>query len=188
MKTAPVGNFLQKNVDLIPYPLSKKDMEIIISIVCKDRSVTIGAPSSPIITKETLSRLQAEIDGNVTVSKVNVGLRKIGLNKKYRRHRYAITRMLGGEALYKWDPVSVKAMLVKFRRIEYYWKHFRKKLFKHRCTFFSYPTMIYYFLEELGETPCESLLLKSVTLRGLQYSMYKQLLLLIHDSEAYKRK
>lgn len=131
--------------------------------------------STPNITKETLSRLQAEIDGTVTIEKINKALRKLNISRKYRRHRWSLLRTLGGGRCYEWPADVVLYMLKRFRRIEYYWKYFKSELFENRSTFFSYPGLIYEFLKELGMDAPESLLLKSKVLRSKQRRAFKLL-------------
>lgn len=47
---ADVVQLLRKNFALFSFPLSRHDQEIVRSIVCKDDHLTIGAPSSPVIS------------------------------------------------------------------------------------------------------------------------------------------
>lgn len=54
IKSNDVAVFLKRNSHLLPNSLSKKDIDTIVSIVCRDKCLTIGAPSSPIITNTIL--------------------------------------------------------------------------------------------------------------------------------------
>lgn len=128
--------------------------------------------TSPVISDADLSLLRVGIDGNVTAAKVNQRLRELGLAKKYRRHRWSLSRMLGGEVEFVWKPDVVLKMLKMFRRVEYYWRFCKKHLSITGKTFFSYPTLIFNFLQYLGESPPECLLLKNPTLRTKQENMY----------------
>jgi hypothetical protein len=49
-----VSRLLRQHSNLLPFPLSKQDIKIIRAIVCKHDHLTIGAPSSPIITNTVL--------------------------------------------------------------------------------------------------------------------------------------
>ena len=134
----------------------------------------IQGETSPVIPEETLSRLRAGIVGDVTAESVNKSLRALGLAKKYRRHRWSLSRMLGGKPEYKWTPEDTMKMLKMFRKIEYYWKYFRKTM-PNASSFFSYPALIYNFTTVLGLHPPTSLLLKSIVLRQKQHDLYMQL-------------
>jgi hypothetical protein len=134
----------------------------------------IQGETSPVIPDETLSLLRAGIVGDVTAESVNKSLRAVGLAKKYRRHRWSLSRMLGGKPEYAWTPESTITMLKMFRKIEYYWKYFRKTRPK-ATSFFSYPGLIYNFTTVLGLHPPTSLLLKSIVLRQKQHDLYMQL-------------
>ena len=135
----------------------------------------VQGETSPVITDDTLCLLQAGIDGIPTPEKVNKRLRELKLSKQYIRHRWSLTRTLGGPATYKWDSDVVMAMLKKFRRIEYYWKYCKKAICPSGKSFFSYPGLIYRFTTELGLEPDETLLLKSHLLRKRQSDMYSGL-------------
>lgn len=54
IKSNNIANLIQKNLSLINFQLSNKDIEIICKVVCKDGKLTIGAPSSPIISNSIL--------------------------------------------------------------------------------------------------------------------------------------
>jgi retron-type reverse transcriptase len=45
---------LRRNASRLPFPLSMHDLQIIRSIVCKDDRLTIGAPSSPVLSNAIL--------------------------------------------------------------------------------------------------------------------------------------
>ncbi len=94
--------------------------------------------------------------------------------------------MLGGVAQYAWQPDVILKMLKMFRRIEYYWKYYRKTL-PSMTSFFSYPGLIYNFIEVLGLEPPTSLLLKSVVLRQKQQHLYTQLLAYITTCESLNK-
>jgi hypothetical protein len=138
--------------------------------------------TSPIISADMLSRLQAEIVGTISVVTINDALRKLNVSKKYRRHRWSLLRMLTGIQEYKWSPEHIKIMLKSFRRIEYYWKYYKKSIPQAKKAFFSYTSLIYIFLLELGEKPCNSLLLKTRNLREREFIMYNQLQNLINKN------
>lgn len=57
-----IVKMLQKYHDTIPYRLSKRDMALVTSIVCKDGCLTIGAPSSPIISNAILFDLDSHLE------------------------------------------------------------------------------------------------------------------------------
>ena len=147
----------------------------------------IQGETSPVIPDDTLSRLRAGVGGNVTSECVNKCLRTLGIAKKYRRHRWSLSRMLGGSPEYKWSPESTLMMLKMFRKIEYYWKYFSKTL-PHTPSFFSYPGLIYNFATVLGLNPPMSLLLKSTVLRQKQHDLYMQLNAHIAKCESIGRK
>ena len=54
VKRSDVSQFLKKHSNLVPFSLSIIDFDFIKNIVCKDNRLTIGAPSSPIITNTIL--------------------------------------------------------------------------------------------------------------------------------------
>ncbi len=54
IKGKDISFLINKNIDCFPYPLSSDDIHIIRLITCKDDSITIGAPSSPIISNSIL--------------------------------------------------------------------------------------------------------------------------------------
>ena len=54
IKARDVAKLLLKNIDLIPFPLSRIDYLRIQFIVCRNGALTIGAPSSPSITNAIL--------------------------------------------------------------------------------------------------------------------------------------
>ena len=54
IKSKDVSRLIKKNKDKIDHNLSEKDIEIICKLVCKDEKLTIGAPSSPIISNSIL--------------------------------------------------------------------------------------------------------------------------------------
>jgi len=96
--------------------------------------------------------------------------------KKYRRHRWSLLVLIGGELVYAWSADIIISMLKMFRRVEYYWNYYKDKCFKKkRYTFFSYPTLIYQFLKQLDQDAPECLLLRSVVLRENQYNAYQRI-------------
>lgn len=54
IKDRDILNLLRKHIDLIPFPLSKRDYSIIQLITCRNGVLTIGAPSSPSISNTIL--------------------------------------------------------------------------------------------------------------------------------------
>lgn len=133
--------------------------------------------SSPEITQGELSRLRVGVAGELTIDNLSRQLRLLGMSKKYRRHRWALLLKLGGVAIYKWDAETQLLMMKMFRKVEYYWRYYRKTVFSHRVTFFSYTTLVYYFLThlKLQPKPLPSLLLKSLTLREKQRLAYNRM-------------
>lgn len=147
----------------------------------------IQGETSPVITDVILSRLRAGIDGVPTGDKVKLCLRQMGLAKKYRRHRWSLARLLGGEAEYAWPSDVVLTMLKMFRKVEYYW-NFYKKTVHTRMSFFSYPSLVYNFLCDMGLHPEQSLLLKSLELRRKQQELYVKLQSYIRERESLNKK
>lgn len=108
--------------------------------------------SRPQIPPETLSRMRAELDGNArpTVENVNVILRKLGLARKYRRHRFTLTVLLGAPDIPLIDAQVILTMLKMFRRLEYFWDYHHKTIAPGRKVFFSYRFIFYQFAHHLG--------------------------------------
>lgn len=117
--------------------------------------------SSPQITDDTLSLMRAEIGGRpVTVEVVNAMLRKLKLADRYRKHRWSLVKMFGGDCPYYWDGRLVLELAKQFRTAEYAWLHFKETLTPNRTFFFSYRFLLYQFLHERGLEAPRSLLLK----------------------------
>lgn len=131
--------------------------------------------SSPEITEEELSRLRVALDGNLDIDSMNKQLRKLGLAKRFRRHRWSLLVLLGGECPYYWDGRLVKKMAKMFRVVEFHWGRKRNRLFPGRKVFFSCTTLLYQFLTQLGLSPPTTFLLKSDKLRKRQYDAYQQM-------------
>jgi RNA-directed DNA polymerase len=49
-----ISDLLQRNRDRLPFKLYKQDIDIICAVVCKDGGLTIGAPSSPILSNAVM--------------------------------------------------------------------------------------------------------------------------------------
>lgn len=54
IRAVDIVKLLQKHQDVLPFRLSRRDTVLVTSIVCKDGHLTIGAPSSPIISNAIL--------------------------------------------------------------------------------------------------------------------------------------
>lgn len=132
----------------------------------------LQADSSPMIPDDLICRLRAAIDGPINDKNVNAALRRLGLARKFRRHRWTLVVLLGGTCPYKWDACVIKTMAKMFRIVEFHWERKRKRVFPNRRVFFSYPFLLYQFLKELGQYACPSFLLKSLVLRERQYQSY----------------
>jgi len=61
IRATDISHMLQKNRDVIPHKITKRDLSFINSIACKDRCLTIGAPSSPIISNTILFDLDERL-------------------------------------------------------------------------------------------------------------------------------
>jgi hypothetical protein len=134
--------------------------------------------SNPQIDKETLSRMRAELDGNnkPSVDDVNVVLRKLGLARKYRRHRFTLTVLLGAPQIPLISAPIIFTMLKMFRRLEYYWGFHHKTIAPGRKVFFSYRFIFYQFAHELGypELTGKHHLLKNSRLSAKLMEAYKR--------------
>ncbi|KAA3630144.1 MAG: RNA-directed DNA polymerase [Proteobacteria bacterium] len=56
-----VSNLLKNSIDVLPFQLSRSDVNKIGMIVCKDGRITIGAPSSPMLSNAILFNIDTEI-------------------------------------------------------------------------------------------------------------------------------
>lgn len=54
LKSTDISNFINSNKHMLNIPLSNKDIAVICQIVCKGNCITIGSPSSPIISNVIL--------------------------------------------------------------------------------------------------------------------------------------
>lgn len=132
--------------------------------------------STPLLGEEDLSRMRAEVAGKLlTVEAVNVALRKLGLARQFRKHRWTLLKMLGGFCPYKWDGRLVLDMAKQFRQVEFHWLRKRKRLMPKRVFFFSYPFLLHRFLSDRGLYAPPELLLKGELQRQKQISSYELL-------------
>lgn len=54
IKASDIARLLSENREKFPFQLNKQDLKIICSIVCKNEQLTIGAPSSPVLSNAIL--------------------------------------------------------------------------------------------------------------------------------------
>ena len=132
--------------------------------------------SSPQIDDETVSRMQAELVGPVTVEKVSRVLRKLGLARKYRRHRWKIANLLGMPNFPELDSTVYYDMLKMFRRFEFYWNFHHNTIAPGRRVFLSYCFLFYQFAHALGhpEVTGPHHLLKNAKLSKFQFDSYRR--------------
>lgn len=133
--------------------------------------------SCPEMDPATLLRLRTEIDGNglpVTVDLVSKALRKLGLARKFRRHRCRIAELLGHSLLPTIPAAIVMDMLKLFRRLEYYWGFYHAEIAPKRKVFLSYRFVFYQFAHQLGhpELTGSHHLLKNERLSQFQFDSY----------------
>jgi hypothetical protein len=134
--------------------------------------------SQPEISDDVLCRMRAELGGDceVTASKVAKILLRLGLSRKYRRHRWRIACLLGGVELPMFDGSVLMEMFKKFRVLEYYWDHYHEEISPGRVVFFSYKFVFYQFCHMLGYPSYTGAhhLLKNEKLRRFQFDSYRR--------------
>ena len=136
------------------------------------------ADSRPMITEDALSRLRLACAGSrqPDVSDVMQGLRKLGLARKLRRHKFTLLVMLGGKTPDVIAADVVFEMLRMFRRLEYYWNFYHDEIAPGRKVFFSYLFVFYQFAMQLGfaEHTGTHHLLKNKKLSQFQFDCYER--------------
>jgi len=134
--------------------------------------------SSPVIDPEVLLSLRADLDGQepVTVEKVSRSQRKLGVARKYRRHRWRLLELMTNTRVPVIDASIVMDMLKMFRVLEYHWNYHRKEMAPGRKVFFSYRFIFYQFAHELGhpEITGPQHLLKNVKFSRFQFDSYRR--------------
>lgn len=121
--------------------------------------------------------MQVELDGigkPVTIENVSLVLRKLGLSRKYRRHRWMLAARLGYNQLPVFDAGVLISMFKMFRRLEYYWEFYKKRITPGRVVFFSYKFVFYQFAHALGRPDMTGAhhLLKNSKLSRFQFESY----------------
>ena len=103
--------------------------------------------SSPEIDMKTMYRLQVALDGKYpTKENVILALKKLGLRRRYRRHAQALAVMCGAEAPKTFPADLVINMCKMFRRVEYFFDKFRRRVCPERKVFLSYKFVLYQLL------------------------------------------
>ena len=89
--------------------------------------------SDPEIPAEAMSDLQAALSGlPITITNVTAKMKDLGLNRKYTRHKYSITRILGG-GKEKYITGDVVFKLVKiFKILNYMFFKYKKVIWKKK--------------------------------------------------------
>lgn len=131
--------------------------------------------SKPVMDEETLSRMRVELDGGpVTPDVVSRVLRKLGIARKYRRHRWRLTALLGGAQMPVFDASVIIPMYKMFLRLEYYWNFYHKTISPGRRVFFSYRFVFYQFAHALSRPDITGPhhLLKNEKLSQFQFDSY----------------
>ena len=134
--------------------------------------------TNPVIEKETLSLLRADIDGkDLNVEQMFVTLRRTTMSRRYRKHAHQLVAMLGGPKPKSIPSDIVRKMLVMFLAIEYHFKIKRHLICPNRKVFFSYKFLMYQILHELDATRYTGPhhLLKSRVLLDVQRKMYEKI-------------
>lgn len=134
--------------------------------------------SNPLIGDEDLLRLQVELGGldNPGVNDVNKALRKLGLSRKYRRHRCRLAFIIGDVFLPVFDGQTIMKMFKLFRILEYYWNFYHKEISPGRKVFFSYRFIFYQFCHQLNvpQYTGRHHLLKNEKLSRFQFDSYRR--------------
>lgn len=135
--------------------------------------------SAPVVSCEDMQRLRVEVDGGdglITVEKISRALRKLGLARRYRRHRYSLLGMMTGVNAPLYDGTFVLTMAKMFRRLEYYWNYHKKTIAPTRRVFFSYRFVFYQLARQLGqELDATQYMLRSPKLNQLSLDSYARL-------------
>jgi len=141
------------------------------------RSFLLGLQGKtyPSISEEELSSLRATCGGgNVDDECVKLGLKRLKLATRFRRHRYTLATMLNPD----FKPVNIDAVeffnfLSLFRMIECQWQYGLKRKLHDRRVFFSYPYVFYqlcYHLNKMHLTGPHHLLHDRNLLNKLHYA------------------
>ena len=137
------------------------------------------ADSHPMIEADVLSCLRLALNGKSrpSVEDVMLVLRKEGLARKLRRHKFTLTVLLGGEQPKMIDAGIVFTMLKLFRRLEYFWNYHHEQVAPGRKVFLSYPFIFYQLAHQLGhpELTGDHHLLKNKKLSRFQFDSYERL-------------
>lgn len=127
------------------------------------------------MTDQEEKDLLAILDGNVTPNTVVAGLKKLNLNKKYRKHKECIARKLGGYQLFKMNnPMIWREMIRRFIRVEHVWKYHGKEIAPKRKIFLSYPFVFWQLCHQLGypEWTQDVVLLKNKKAKTKQFEYW----------------
>ena len=119
------------------------------------RSFLLGLQGKtyPSISEAELSSLRATCGGpNVDDECVKLGLRRLNLATRFRRHRYTLAAMINPA----FRPISLDAVeffnfLNLFRMIECQWQYGLKRKLHDRRVFFSYPYVFYQLCHHLDK-------------------------------------
>jgi hypothetical protein len=134
--------------------------------------------SCPVMEPGLLSRMQVEFDGigngRNSIDKVSLVLRRMGLSRKYRRHRWMIASKLSDITLPFFDGDVLMKMFKMFRRLEYYWGFYKNEITPGRVVFFSYRFVFFQFCHALGRPDMTGPhhLLKNEKLSRFQFESY----------------